>query len=85
MCSKLKTLKLSFNKIKYLYSTLRTIKNLKNIDTLKIKENPFLSELFSYREYFISNHPNIKFFNEEIIDNDKRNFAINFYKENIPL
>ena len=82
ICSKLKTLKLSFNKIKYLNSTLRTIKNLKNIDTLTIKENPFLSELFSYREYFISNYPNIKVFNEEIIDNDKRNFANNFYKEN---
>ena len=85
ICSKLKTLKLSFNKIKYLNSTLRTIKNLKYLDNLTIKENPFLSELFSYREYFISNYPNIKIFNEEIINNDKRNFANNFYKENNPL
>ena len=80
VCSKIKTLKLSFNKIKYLNSTLRTFKNLKNLENLTINENPFLSELFSCREYFISNYPNIKFFNEEIINNDKRNFANKFYK-----
>ena len=85
ICSKLKILKLSHNKIKYLNSTLRTIKNLKNIDELSIKENPFLSELFSYREYFITNYPNIKIFDEEKINNDTKIFAEKFYKENNPL
>ena len=85
ICSKLKTLKLSYNKIKYLNSTLRTIKNLKYLEELSIKENPFLTELFSYREYFISNYPKINKLDEEIIDNNKRNFAEDFYKENNPL
>ena len=85
ICTKLKALKLSNNKIKYLNSTLKTIKNLKNIEDLSIKENPFLSELFSYREYFISNYPNIKIFDEERVDENKRILAENFYKENNPL
>ena len=85
ICSKLKILKLSHNKIKYLNSTLRTIKNLKNIDELSIKENPFLSELFSYREYFITNYPNIKILDEEKISIDTKIFAEKFYKENNPL
>ena len=80
-----KILKLANNQIKYLNSTLRIFKNLKYLEEITIKNNPFLSELFSYREYFISNYPNIKVFNEEIIDNGKRNFANNFYKENNPL
>ena len=85
ICSKLKILKLFNNKIKYLNSTLRTIKNLKNIEELSIKENPFLSELFSYREYFISNYTNIKIFDGEKIDKEKKIFAENFYNENNPL
>ena len=85
ICSKMKTLKLSNNKIKYLNSTLKAIKNLKNIEDLSIKDNPFLSQLFSYREYFISNYPDIKVLNEEIIDKEKRILAENFYKENNPL
>ena len=85
ICSKMKILKLSNNKIKYLNSTLRTIKNLLNLEELSIKENPFLSELFSYREYFISFYPNINTLDNEKIDNEKRIFSENFYKENNPL
>lgn len=85
ICSKMKILKLSNNKIKYLNSTLRTIKNLSNLEELSIKDNPFLSELFSYREYFISFYSKINILDNERIDDEKRIFSENFYKENNPL
>ena len=85
ICIKLKILKLSSNNIKYLNSTLKIFKNLKNLEEVTIKQNPFLSELFSYREYFISNYKNIKKFDEEIITEEKRNKAEIFYKENNPI
>ena len=84
-CIQLKTLKLAFNKIEYLNSTLRIFKNLKNVTELSIKENPFLSQLFAYREYFISNYNNILIFDQENITEEKREIANNFYKENNPL
>ena len=59
ICVKLKALKLANNQIKYLNSTLRIFKNLKNLEEITIKNNPFLSELNSYRDYFISNYKNI--------------------------
>ena len=84
-CTKLKILKLSNNKIEYLNSTLRVIKNLKNMTELSIEDNPFLSQLFSYREYFISNYKNIQIIDNEKITDEKRELANNFYKENNPL
>ena len=84
-CIQLKTLKLAFNKIEYLNSTLRIFKNLKNLTELSIKENPFLSQLFAYREYFISNYNNILILDQENITEEKREIANNFYKENNPL
>ena len=85
ICTKLTILKLGNNNIKYLSSTLRIFKNLKNIEETTIKQNPFLSELVSYREYFISNYKNIKKFDGEIITDEKRKSAELFYKENNPL
>ena len=85
ICSKIKILKLSNNNIKYLNSTLRTIKNLLNLEELSIKGNPFLSELFSYREYFITFYSKINILDNEKIDEEKRIFSENFYKENNPL
>ena len=85
ICSKMKILKISNNKIKYLNSTLRTIKNLLNLEELSIKGNPFLSELFSYREYFISFYSKINILDSEKIDDEKRIFSEKFYKENNPL
>jgi hypothetical protein len=58
---------------------------LKNLEETTINKNPFLSELVSYREYFISNYKNIKKFDEEIITEEKRKSAELFYKENNPL
>ena len=66
-------------------STLRIFKNLKNLEETTINQNPFLSELVSYREYFISNYKNIKKFDGEIITEEKRKSAELFYKENNPL
>ena len=85
ICSKMKILKISNNKIKYLNSTLRTIKNLLNLEELSIKGNPFLFELFSYREYFITFYSKISTLDNEKIDEEKRIFSENFYKENNPL
>ena len=85
ICIKLNVLKLSNNNIKYLNSTLRIFKNLKNLEEITIKQNPFLSELSSYMEYFISNYKNIKKIDEEIITEEKRKAAEEFYKENNPI
>ena len=85
ICTKLTILKLGNNNIKYLNSTLRIFKNLKNLEETTINQNPFLSELVSYREYFISNYKNIKKFDGEIITEEKRKSAELFYKENNPL
>ena len=85
ICTKLTILKLGNNNIKYLNSTLRIFKNLKNLEETTINQNPFLSELVSYREYFISNYKNIKKFDGEIITKKKRKSAELFYKENNPL
>ena len=85
ICTKLTILKLGNNNIKYLNSTLRIFKNLKNLEETTINKNPFLSELLSYREYFISNYKNIKNFDGEIITEEKRKSAELFYKENNPL
>jgi len=85
ICIKLKVLKLANNQIKYLNSTLRIFKNLKNLEEITIKNNPFLSELNSYREYFISNYKNIQKFDNEEISEEKRKIAEKFYKENNPV
>ena len=85
ICIKLKILKLSNNSIKYLNSTLRIFKNLKNLEEITIKQNPFLSELSSYMEYFIFNYKNIKKIDEENITEEKRKTAEEFYKENNPV
>ena len=85
ICIKLKVLKLANNQIKYLNSTLRIFKNLKNLEEITIKNNPFLSELNSYREYFISNYKNIQKFDNEKISEEKRKIAEKFYKENNPV
>lgn len=85
ICVKIKALKLANNQIKYLNSTLRIFKNLKNLEEITIKNNPFLSELNSYREYFISNYKNIQKFDNEEISEEKRKIAEKFYKENNPV
>ena len=85
ICIKLIILKLSHNNIKYLNSTLRIFKNLKNLKEITIKSNPFLSELKSYFEYFISNYKNIQKLDEVIITEEKRKKAELYYKENNPL
>jgi hypothetical protein len=68
-----------------LNSTLRIFKNLKNLEEITIKNNPFLSELNSYRDYFISNYKNIQKFDNEEISEEKRKIAEKFYKVNNPV
>jgi len=81
-CLDLKILKLSQNKIEFLNSTLNTIKNLRKLEELTIKDNPFLTQLFGYKQYFIYNYQNIlKLDEEEILDLD-RDIAGRFVREN---
>ena len=81
-CINLKILKLSQNKIEFLNSTLNTIKTLKKLEELTIKDNPFLTQLFGYKQYFIYNYQNIlKLDEEEILDLD-RDIAGRFVREN---
>ena len=81
-CSNLKILKLSQNKIQYLNSSLSVFKALNLLEELTIKDNPFLSEIFAYKQYFLCEFQNLlKFDNEEINDID-RDIAGRFVRKN---
>ena len=84
-CTNLKILKLSLNKIEYLNSTLNSIKSLINLEELTIKDNPFLSQLFAYKQYFIYNYQNILKLDEEEINDIDRDIAGRFVRENNPM
>ena len=45
-------IKISQNKIQYMNSTLGVFKSLNLLEELTIKENPFLSEIFAFKQYF---------------------------------
>ena len=79
---KLKILKLSQNKIQYLNSTLGVFKSLNLLEELTIKDNPFLSQIFAYKQYFLCEYQNLlKLDNEEINDID-RDIAGRFVRQN---
>ena len=79
---KLKILKLSQNKIQYLNSTLGVFKSLNLLEELTIKDNPFLSQIFAYKHYFLFEYQNLlKLDNEEINDID-RDIAGRFVRQN---
>ena len=81
-CHNLKSLKLSLNKIQYLNSTLNVFKCLNLLEELTIKDNPFLSQIFAYKQYFLYEYQNLlKFENEEINDID-RDIAGRFVRKN---
>ena len=81
-CHNLKILKLSLNKIQYLTSTLNIFKSLNLLEELTIKDNPFLSQIFAYKQYFLFEYQNLlKFDNEDINDID-RDIAGRFVRKN---
>ena len=81
-CRNLKQLKLSLNKIQYLNSTLGVFKSLNLLEELTIKDNPFLSQIFAYKQYFLFEYQNLlKFENEDINDID-RDIAGRFVRKN---
>ena len=81
-CNNLKILKLSLNKIQYLTSTLNIFKSLNLLEELTIKDNPFLSQIFAYKQYFLFEYQNLlKFDNEDINDID-RDIAGRFVRKN---
>ena len=81
-CQKLKILKLSQNKIQYLNSSLGVFKSLNLLEELTIKDNPFLSQIFAYKQYFLCEYQNLlKFDNEDINDID-RDIAGRFVRQN---
>ena len=81
-CINLKILKLALNKIEFLNSSLNTIKNLRKLEELTIKDNPFLTQLFAYKQYFIYNYQNILKLDEEDINDIDRDIAGRFVREN---
>ena len=81
-CNNLKILKLSQNKIQYLNSSLGVFKSLNLLEELTIKDNPFLSNIFAYKQYFLYEFQNLlKFDNEDINDID-RDIAGRFVRKN---
>ena len=84
-CLNLKILKLALNKIEFLNSSLNTIKSLRKLEELTIKDNPFLTQLFAYKQYFIYNYQNILKLDEEDINDIDRDIAGRFVRENNPI
>ena len=84
-CNKLKILDISNNKIDNIIKTLNTFNRLKSLEELKIKDNPFIINLFAYKHYFIYKYQNLlKIENEEINEIDK-DISGRFIRENIAM
>ena len=84
-CPKLKVLKLHLNKIEYQNSTMRTLQNLINLNELTIKDNPFIDEMFQYKNLFIHKYKNLQILDNEKITDKEREQAEQFVIENNPI
>ena len=84
-CTQIKILKISLNKIQYQNSTMKTLHNLNNLIELSINNNPFIEEIFSYRNLFISKYKNIQILDNEKISDKEREEAEKFVFENNPI
>ncbi len=84
-CTQIKILKISLNKIQYQNSTMKTLQNLNNLIELSINNNPFIEEIFSYRNLFISKYKNIQILDNEKISDKEREEAEKFVFENNPI
>ena len=81
-CTNLKILKLSQNKIQYLNSSLGVFKSLNLLEELTIKDNPFLSNIFAYKQYFLYEFQNLLKFDNEDINEIDRDIAGRFVRQN---
>ena len=84
-CPKLKVLKLHLNKIEYQNSTMRTLQNLIHLNELTIKDNPFIDEMFQYKNLFIHKYKNLQILDNEKITDKEREQAEQFVIENNPI
>ena len=84
-CPKLKVLKLHLNKLEYQNSTMRTLQNLINLNELTIKDNPFIDEMFQYKNLFIHKYKNLQILDNEKITDKEREQAEQFVIENNPI
>ena len=84
-CTQIKILKISLNKIQYQNSTMKTLHNLNHLIELSINNNPFIEEIFSYRNLFISKYKNIQILDNEKISDKEREEAEKFVFENNPI
>ena len=78
---KLKQLDISNNKLANKEETINTLKNLTILEDLQIKNNPFLSEIFGYKQLFLFELPSLLLFDLEKIDEVDRDLARRFVKE----
>jgi len=84
-CPKLKVLKIQLNKLEYQNSTMRTLQNLINLNELTIKDNPFIDEMFQYKNLFIHKYKNLQMLDNEKITEKEREQAEQFVIENNPI
>ena len=84
-CNKLKILDISNNKIANIIDTLKTLKKLKALEELNIKDNPLILSFFAYKHYLIYKYQNLlKIDGEEINEIDK-DISGRFIRENISM
>ena len=77
----LKKLNISNNKLTDENETLNSLKNLTILEELEIKDNPFLSEIFAYKQLFIFKLPSLLFFDSEKVDDVDRDIARRFFND----
>jgi len=77
----LKKLNISNNKLTDENETLNSLKNLTILEELEIKENPFLSEIFAYKQLFIFKLPSLLIFDSEKVDDVDRDVARRFFND----
>ncbi len=77
----LKKLNISNNKLTDENETLNSLKNLTILEELEIKDNPFLSEIFAYKQLFIFKLPSLLIFDSEKVDDVDRDVARRFFND----
>jgi hypothetical protein len=64
---------------------MRTLQNLINLNELTIKDNPFIDEMFQYKNLFIHKYKNLQILDNEKITDKEREQAEQFVMENNPI
>ena len=84
-CNKLKILDISNNKIHDIITTLKAFKKIKNLEELLINHNPFITNFFAYKHYFIYKFQNLLRIDGEVINEIDKDISGRFIRENISM